>query len=72
MNRYSLIALTGILLTSSALAKPLEIVIHHRYGDAPLLMESARYESAAKETFSVTRPPTCSRIFPWSARTEAS
>lgn len=55
MNRYSLIALTGILLTSSALAKPLEIVIHHRYGDAPLLMESARYESAAKETFSVTR-----------------
>ena len=55
MKRHAIIALTGILLAPSAFAKPLEIVIHHRYGEAPLLMESARYESAAKETFSVTR-----------------
>ena len=55
MKRYAIIALTGILLAPSALAKPLEVVIHHRFGDAPLLMESARYETAAGETFSITR-----------------
>jgi cytochrome c peroxidase len=43
------------LLASAGLAKPLEVVIHHRFGDAPLLMESSRYETAAGETFSITR-----------------
>ena len=55
MKRHAIIALTGILLALSAFAKPLEIVLHHRYGEAPLLMESARYETAAGETFSITR-----------------
>ncbi len=54
MKRHAIIALTGILLATTALAKPLEVVIHHRFSDAPLLMESARYETAAGETFSIT------------------
>jgi hypothetical protein len=55
MTRHLIAALAWSLSAPAALAKPLEVIIHHRFGDAPMLMESTRYKTTAGETFSITR-----------------
>ena len=56
MLRTLPLSLVAIALSAcGAFGSALEIVVRHTFGDAPLLLDSLRYQNAAGETLSVTR-----------------
>ncbi len=56
MLRAGRLAFLALILSARAsLASTLEIDVRHTFGDAPLLLDSLRYQNAAGETLSVTR-----------------
>ena len=50
-----LVLLTCVLLAHAAQGATLEIAMRHTFGGEPLLLDSLRYENAARETLSFTR-----------------
>lgn len=49
-------SLAAAMLTAQvASAATLEIAVRHAFGDGPLLLDSLRYQNAARETLSITR-----------------